>query len=181
MRHDGRLGAMLDTSKSPPDRTNPGAGIPTQAEAAKLHPGGSGPIRELAQFYQRLMNALAGSTSPILSPESILDLIHPHRRGMYDHTFKHIMDWGLGFMLNTQRDPTLPYSFGQHASAPAPSATAAGKSSCTHRADPEYGLIIAWLCNGMPGEDRHYIRQRAMNDAIYEILGSPIDIYEDFR
>jgi hypothetical protein len=31
-------------------------------------------------------------------------------------------------------------------------------------------LVVAWFCNGMPGQARHSQRQRDINAAIYEDL-----------
>ena len=37
---------------------------------------------------------------------------------MYDHTFRHVMDWALGFIVNSARygRDTVPYGFGPYAS-----------------------------------------------------------------
>ena len=63
----------------------------------------------------------------------------------------------------------MPYSFGERASRRAFGHSGV-QSSCAF-ADPEHGLVIAWLCNGMPGEGKHQPRQRAINDAIYADVG----------
>jgi CubicO group peptidase (beta-lactamase class C family) len=145
--------------------------LPTAAECANLHPGGSGrgPIRELGRFYEMLRNRGAISDARVLNPGTVVDLVKPHRVGMVDQTFKYRMDWGLGFILNTQRDPQMPYGYGQHASAQT-FGHSGSKSSCAF-CDSAHGLVVAWVCNGMPSEPQHQARQRAINDAIYEDLG----------
>lgn len=90
---------------------------------------------------------------------------------MFDHTFKHVMDWGLGFILDSKQygSDTVPYGYGDHAS-PRTFGHSGAQSACAF-ADPEHDLAVAWLCNGLPGEARHQLRQRAINNAIYEDLG----------
>jgi len=38
-------------------------------------------------------------------------------------------------------------------------------------ADPEHDLVVALVCNGMPGEPRHNTRALDLHTAIYEDLG----------
>ncbi len=88
---------------------------------------------------------------------------------MYDHTFKHNMDWGLGFILNSPTpDPDLPYGFGPHASPR--TFGHGGAQSSAGFADPEHHLVVAYVFNGMPGEVKHQQRLQALNTAIYEDL-----------
>jgi CubicO group peptidase (beta-lactamase class C family) len=105
----------------------------------------------------------------VLNPGTVVDLVKPHRVGMHDQTFKYPMDWGLGFILNTQRDPMMPYGYGKHASQNT-FGHSGSKSSCAF-CDPHHQLVVAWVCNGMPAEEKHQARQRAINEAIYEDLG----------
>jgi CubicO group peptidase (beta-lactamase class C family) len=94
-----------------------------------------------------------------------------HRVGMFDQTFQHEIDWGLGFTIDSNRygAETIPYGFGRHAS---PSTFGHGGSqSSVAFADPEHGLVVALVCNGRPGEARHNRRARDIHSAIYEDLG----------
>ena len=133
--------------------------------------GGCGPIRELGRFYEALLNGGANSEGRILQPETVALLSSRQRVGMFDETFQHKIDWGLGFIVNSvQYGPqTVPYSFGLHAS---PNTFGHGgfQSSCG-LADPEHGLVVAIVLNGTPGEARHSKRIRLLNSAIYEDLG----------
>jgi CubicO group peptidase (beta-lactamase class C family) len=89
---------------------------------------------------------------------------------MFDETFRHIMDWGLGFMVNSNRygANTVPYGFGKHASDE--TFGHSGSQSSVAFADPTHRLVVAWVCNGMPGERKHQARAREINSAIYEDL-----------
>jgi CubicO group peptidase (beta-lactamase class C family) len=161
-----RLSVMRDSA-----RPN-ASGFFTELEAAQCHPGysGRGPIRELARFYEMLL----GTTPPIISPQTIELFTSPQRIGMFDHTFKHVMDWGLGFITNSAKYgvDTVPYGYGPHAS-PRTFGHSGSQSSCAF-CDPDRKLVVAWLCNGMPGEPKHQQRQRAVNTAIYEDLATPL-------
>jgi CubicO group peptidase (beta-lactamase class C family) len=107
----------------------------------------------------------------VLKPETTAHLVRPQRVGMYDHTFRHVMDWGLGLIVNSNRygADTVPYGYGRHAS-PSTFGHSGAQTSCGF-ADPEHDLVVAWVCNGAPGEPAHQARQRALNTAIYRDLG----------
>jgi len=119
-----------------------------------------GPVRELGWFYEKLGRG-------ILTAESVRQLTARHRAGMLDVTFGMVMDWGLGFMLNT--GPHTPYSYGPHASAN--TFGHGGRQSVLAFCDPDRQLVVAWACAGQPGEAAHQRRALALNTAIYEDLG----------
>lgn len=133
--------------------------------------GGRGPIRELGRFYEALLAGGTNSHGRILQPETVQLLTRKHRVGMFDETFQHKIDWGLGFIVNSvQYGPqTVPYSFGLHAS-PDTFGHGGFQSSCGF-ADPQHQLVVAVVLNGTPGEARHSKRIRQINSAIYEDLG----------
>lgn len=135
----------------------------------RCHPGGNGcgPMHQLARFYELLLQRGAG----LLSAQTVEALTCPHRVGMYDHTFKHVMDWGLGFIINSEHYgiPTVPYGYGGHASPR--TFGHSGRLSSTAFGDPEHGLAVALAFNGTPDDDRHRARMRAVTEAIYEDLG----------
>jgi CubicO group peptidase (beta-lactamase class C family) len=180
--------------------TNPAAKamnttMDSQWECAMVAPGanGRGPIRELGKVYEWLSpSPLAGegrgegkASASNDAARSTRSTPHPnplpqgerevittrHRVGMMDMTFRHIIDWGLGFIIDSKHynQPTLPYGYGPHAS-PRTFGHSGNQSSCAF-CDPEVGLVAAWMCNGMPGEERHFARQNAINAAIYEDAG----------
>lgn len=131
-------------------------------------PGASirGPIRQLGRFYEQL---LAGGGT-ILSERSALQMTRRQRRGMLDLTFKQVIDWGLGVMIDSKQYAGLhAYGCGPHAS-PDTFGHGGNQSTCGF-ADPLHGLVVAWACNGMPGEQVHQQRANTINAAIYEDLG----------
>ena len=116
---------------------------------------------------------------------------------MFDHTFRQVMDWGLGFIPNSrpglvetwgalqaqQRvgtapsvaapprppEPALPYHYGPHASRHAWGHS--GYRSSTAFADPAHGLVVAVAVTGTPSDAAHSTRFRALLTAVYEDLG----------
>ena len=148
----------------------------TEEAAVAIRPGSNarGPIRELARFYECLLATLsnrAPGRAAILRPETLANLLSRHRVGLFDHTFRHKLDFGLGFLINSNRygADTVPYGYGPHASE-STFGHSGSQSSCAF-ADPEQELVVAWTCNGLPGEARHQKRARDINTAIYEDLG----------
>lgn len=136
---------------------------------ALVRPGGNGrgPARELGRFYRAL---LAGGEG-IISPQTVAALTARHRVGMYDHTFRHEMDWGLGFIIDSKRHglETVPYGYGDHCSTN--TFGHSGSQSSAAFADPEAGLVVVLIFDGMPGETAHQSRMRSCLNAIYADLG----------
>ena len=145
----------------------------TEIGAAACRPGsnGRGPARELGFFYEMLLGRGVRNGNRVLSPQSVEAITAPHRVGLYDHTFRHNMDWGLGFLVNSHKHgpPGAPYGYGPHASAR--TFGHGGSQCCTTFADPERNLAVALVWNGRPGEARHDQRLRATLAALYTDLG----------
>lgn len=140
------------------------------AECANvLRPGAflRGPIRDLGRFY----GALLEEPSPLLRRETIDLMTRRHRERKFDDTFKHVIDFGFGFIINSRRYgvETVPYGFGRHAGENA-FGHGGQQTSCAF-ADPESGVVVAWVFNGLPGVRIHHKRGRELNTAIYEDLG----------
>jgi CubicO group peptidase (beta-lactamase class C family) len=135
-------------------------------------PGSSarGPIRELGRFYEGLLACLKGK-SQFLTAQTAEAITSPHRVGEMDRTFQHIVDFGLGFLVDSNRygADTVPYGFGKHCSPR--TFGHGGAQSSMGFADPEHELVVAWAANAQIGEPRHNARNRAINTAIYEDLG----------
>lgn len=124
-----------------------------------------GPIRALGKVYESLW-----VDDRLLARPTAQQLASRKRTGMLDHTFKQILDWGLGVMIDSkQYAGEHQYGFGPHASADT-FGHSGNQSSCAF-CDPKHKLIVAWTCNGMPGEAKHQARAIAINRAIYEDLG----------
>ncbi len=167
--YGSRIGIMHDTSKEEVRVT----GYDREEAAHMVRPGanGRGPIRDLGLFYEMMLNHGTASGNRILLPQTVEALVARHRVGLFDQTFRHIIDWGLGFIVNSayHGEATVPYGFGPKASLR--TFGHSGHQSSTGFADPEHGLVVAWVLNGMPGEKRHDERVRAIDGAIYQDLG----------
>jgi CubicO group peptidase (beta-lactamase class C family) len=144
-----------------------------EAHVVGCSPGGNGygPIRELGVFYEMLLGRGRHGDAVILSPQTVEALTARHRVGMLDLTFKHKLDWGLGFIVNSNHygAELPPYGYGRHASRR--TFGHSGFQSSTGFADPEHGLVVAAVVNGGPGEPAHTERFRDLTEAIYEDLG----------
>ena len=142
--------------------------------ATSPSPGGNtwGPVAELGRLYEMLLaEGRQPDGSRFLSAKTVQTLTRPHRSGEFDHTFGHIVDFGLGVIVDSTRygPETVPYGFGRHAS---PAAFGhGGAQSSIGFADPTSGLVVAWAANGLAGEGWHQRRNRELNTAIYEDLG----------
>lgn len=164
-RYGDRIAFLYDTAAETPQ---PRLDWNDESGLTRCRPGGSarGPIRELGRFYAAM---LAGGGA-MLKPGTAAAVTARQRTGLLDETFQYRMDWGFGFILNSNRDGfQMPYSYGRYASRNA-FGHSGNQVSCAF-GDPAYQLVVAWACNGMPGERRHQPRQRAINNAIYEDLG----------
>jgi CubicO group peptidase (beta-lactamase class C family) len=160
-----RFGLMHDTREG---KAQPFS-LDTPGIAAQCRPPGGtrGPIRELGKFYEMMLNR----NSRVLSADWIDEMTSPQRVGLYDKTFRHIVDWGLGFLLQSNKYgvDTVPYGYGPHAS-PRTFGHSGSRSSIGY-ADPQHGLVVACLFNGAPDEAAHDARMREVNTLIYEELG----------
>jgi CubicO group peptidase (beta-lactamase class C family) len=169
---EGRLGLLYNTEGAPPRQHSWTA----ESRLTGIHPGGNGygPMRQLARFYGMLLGrggSPEGDGQRVLSPQTVEALTARHRVGMVDVTFKHELDWGLGFILDSKRYgvETVPYGYGRLSSPR--TFGHSGYRSSTGFADPEAGLAVALVMNGTPSEAAHEQRIRAVLDAVYEDLG----------
>ncbi len=143
------------------------------ARSAVSSPGGNirGPIRELGVFYEMLLNEGAGPVVQILSPQTVAAMTARHRVGEYDQTLGHVIDFGLGVIIDSNRygAATVPYGYGAKCS---PRAFGhGGAQSSQGWCDPETGLVVAYYFNGRAGEGQHNRRTRQVNEAIAMDLG----------
>jgi len=166
--YSDRLALMHDTAavKREADFMQDAAGM------AQCRPGSSarGPIRELGNFYEMLLNNGKVGERQLVREETIRLFTRRHRVGMFDETFLHKLDFGYGFIVNSNKygAETVPYGYGRYASDETFGHSGA-QSSCAF-ADPEHGLVVAWVTNGTPGERPHQKRHREINNAVYEHL-----------
>lgn len=144
-------------------------------ETCKLpSPGSSlrGPAADLGKFYEMLLRE--GATAygrQLLSPETIRDMTSRHRTGIHDGTFQHVVDFGLGIIINSSQygARTVPYGFGLHASAD--SFGHGGSQSSIGFADPQHQLVVVMIANGYPGDAVHHRRFLELTTQVYEELG----------
>jgi CubicO group peptidase (beta-lactamase class C family) len=134
----------------------------TLAYLSAPSPGSSwrGPAHDLALFYDQLRQA-----------DDVEIMTRPRRVGIFDRTFQHVVDYGLGVIVDSNRygKETIPYGFGRHCSTRA--FGHGGAQSSIGFADPEYELAVAAVANGLPGDAQHNRRFRDLNSAIYVDLG----------
>jgi CubicO group peptidase (beta-lactamase class C family) len=81
---------------------------------------------------------------------------------MFDETYGIVVDMGLGMQVDIA-------SMGRHCSPRAFGHP--GHQSSIAFCDPEHDVVVALVCNGMPGRERHYARLDAAVTAIYTDLG----------
>jgi CubicO group peptidase (beta-lactamase class C family) len=161
----GRLAITQVTGKGAPTDL----GFETPTALASPRPSGSvrGPARELGKFYEAMLARGRG----LISSQTVEAMTARHRVNARDRTFAALLDWGLGFMVNSARygNADAPYQFGPHASPRAFGHS--GNQSSVGLADPERGLAVAVVFNGLPGEKEHQPRMRRVLALIYEELG----------
>ena len=171
----GRLGQIIDTSRS-----SPRPHVFAEMEHVTMpKPGGNafGPMRELGRLYEMLLQGGQLDGPRVLEPETIELFTAPQRMGMYDHTFQHTIDWGLGFICDSKHhvtatdstaDANVPYGYGPHASSR--TFGHSGWQSCAAFCDPQHQLVVALHLNGTPGEKPHYKRVHQILGTLYEEL-----------
>lgn len=158
-RRQGR--ELVDAAMSTDDhltRTSPGSSLRATA-------------RNVGDFYAAIDESRAYCDFPLFSEMAAEAMTARHRVGEFDRTLGHVVDFGLGVIVDSNRygADTVPYGFGPHCS-PRTFGHGGSQSSMAF-CDPENDLVVAWATNGMCGEPKHQRRNRAMNAAIYEDLG----------
>ncbi len=131
-----------------------------------------GPVRELGLFYEMLLrHGMTRNGRQLLKPDTVDAMTRRQREGKLDVSFQHVIDFGLGLIINSKQygDTFIPYGFGEYASDN--SFGHGGSQSSIGFADPERNLVVAAIANGMPGDEAHNRRFHDLNTAIYEDLG----------
>jgi len=143
-----------------------------EARMTRPSPGSSavGPMNQLARFYAMLLADGEVDGHRVMSPQTVSALTARHRVGLWDHTFRAQLDWGLGFIVNSSHhgEENSPYGYGPHASPR--TFGHSGFRSTAAFADPAHALVICLEVNGTPAEDAHRARFEALTAAIYEDL-----------
>jgi CubicO group peptidase (beta-lactamase class C family) len=165
-----RLVPLFDTTGG---KTEPVAFWQGEKGASRCVPGagGRGPMRDLARMYRMLLEGGRSADGFFLQPGTVEAFTRIQRRGLMDETFRHKLDWGLGFIVDSKHYgiESVPYGYGRYAAEG--TFGHGGRQSVSAFADPSRGLVVALAVNGMPGEARHHRRFLALNSALYQDLG----------
>jgi CubicO group peptidase (beta-lactamase class C family) len=123
---------------------------------------GRGPMCQLRRLYEMFLGEGTRDGVEILEPTTVAAISARHRTELLDETFGVVLDWGLGLAIDS-------YAMGRHCSRRA--FGHGGMESSAAFCDPEFGMAVAVVCNGMPGGERHHPRMDAIATAVYEDLG----------
>ncbi len=142
------------------------------AHCSAAAPGGNtrGPVRQLGYFYQCLLNGGVLDGVRVLQPETVGDLTSRHRIGAFDQTLQHVVDFGLGVIVDSHQygAETVPYGYSRYVSER--TFGHGGSQSSIGFAAPEHGLVVCYVADRRVGEPRHQKRHREIVNAIYEDL-----------
>jgi CubicO group peptidase (beta-lactamase class C family) len=127
---------------------------------AKVEPGGGtrAPARELGRFYE----ALLGFGPQLLDPRTVEVMGAVHRYGIKDRLFRRNIPWGLGVQV-AFTGGTGRRAFGH-----------GGMASSRGLADPEFGLVMVIVSNGLPEFLPAEQRLFQVTDAVYSALGDEV-------
>jgi CubicO group peptidase (beta-lactamase class C family) len=127
---------------------------------AKVEPGGGmrGPARELGHFYESLL----GIGPRVLEPRTVEVMGAVHRYGIKDRLFRQNIPWGLGVQV-AFTGGTGRRAFGH-----------GGMASSRALADPEFGLVMVVVSNGLAGFVEAEQRLFEVTDAVYSALGEDV-------
>lgn len=152
MRHLGSVPMLFERSERICTETNPSHGGYTNA-------------RDLARFYSAILARLdGGGTDALPSDTTIETFTTPARPTVYDKVLDRECSYGLGFMTelggHAFGDLCSPLSFGHSGNV--------GTSFAF--ADPERGLAVGVVFNGLVGHEAAFLRRRALVNALYTDL-----------
>jgi CubicO group peptidase (beta-lactamase class C family) len=119
---------------------------------AKVEPGGGmrGPARQLGRFYECLL----GYGPQLLEPRTVEMMSGVHRHGLR-------VPWGLGVQVAAgMSGGPGRRAFGH-----------SGMGSSRGLADPDVGLVMVFVTNGLPDPLRNERRMVQITDAVYSALG----------
>jgi len=130
---------------------------------AKVEPGGGmrGPARELGRFYESLL----GFGPPVLEPRTVEVMGAVHRYGLPDVIFGgQKTPWGLGVQVaGGMSGGPGRRAFGH-----------GGMASSRGLCDPDAGLVMVLVTNGLPDPFRNEQRMFAFTDGVYSAFGDEL-------
>jgi len=130
---------------------------------AKVEPGGGmrGPARELGRFYESLL----GFGPPVLEPRTVEVMAAIHRSGLPDVVFAgQKLPWGLGVQVAA----SMSGGPGRRAFGHG------GMASSRGLADPDAGLVLVLVANGLPNPLHNEQRNYELTDGVYSALGDDV-------
>jgi CubicO group peptidase (beta-lactamase class C family) len=130
---------------------------------AKVEPGGGmrGPARDLGRFYESLL----GYGSKVLDPRTVEAMTAVHRYGVPDVTLGGMkIPWGLGVQVaGGMTGGVGRRAYGHN-----------GMASSRGMADPDAGLVLVFITNGLTDPLRNEQRMFEVVDGIYSALGEDV-------
>ena len=168
-RQRDRIATVWDTRREPVKALD----WTSRPRLTAASPGstGCGPMHQLVRLYRMLLGGGELDGIRVLQPQTVELFTSTHRAGMFDETFKQVIDFGLGFIRDSKHHgvEALPYGYGRHASPQ--TFGHSGSQSSVAFADPAHEAAVAVCFNGAPGEVQHNRRIHATLTALYEDLG----------
>lgn len=137
--------------------------------AATLH----STARDLAIFYQMLLNGGLYASRRYVQPETIAAATTLGYEG-YDETLGLHVRWAHGFELGGDI-PANGSAMGREASCKGKGSTPRtfghnGQASCMTWADPDAGVVVAFVCNRLLNDADSLARWKAISDAVWDAL-----------
>jgi CubicO group peptidase (beta-lactamase class C family) len=130
---------------------------------AKVEPGGGmrGPARELGRLYESLL----GFGPPLLETRTVEVMAAVHRYGLPDIIFGGMKTpWGLGVQVaGGMSGGPGRRAFGH-----------GGMASSRGMCDPDAGLVLVVVANGLPDPLRNEQRMFAFTDGVYSAFGDEL-------
>ena len=169
-QYGDRIGRLMQTDKHPP-RELPPWNRPESYTHCRPAANGCGPAHQLGRFYQMLLNGGQLNGLRLLQSRTVELFTSRQREAAYDLSFKHIVDFGFGFIINSRRygQSTVPYGYGPYASNQTFGHN--GYQSTCAFADPQHDLAVVIIPNGCPGDAAHQQRLNSVLAAVYQDLG----------
>ncbi len=169
-RTRSRLGTVYETKAG---RLRPNSFTCAKEACMRVVPplGARGPMSQLGRLYEHLV---ARDGYPVLGRGMVSAMTSHQRVGLVDPVAIDgaddvVVDWGLGFAVESRNNGPASTYFSRHASFR--SFGHCGLQSSVAFADPEAELVVAMVTNGMPDPIQHRARQLQLLDAVYEDLG----------
>lgn len=127
------------------------------------------PARELAVFYQMLLNGGIYGGKAVLKPETIARAVRINQEA-YDFTFGRVMRWAQGFSLggDTKGSPPEANYFGERSSLS--TFGHAGQGTCLVWADTKENVVMAFTCNRLLNSSMSQRRWKDYSDAVWQGL-----------